>query len=136
MRDEVRQAAEREALEIVTEARREVRRIIVEARRELLVLTAQLHAAVEATDDQTLGAPPVAPLLADPDARSRVDAASGGMLDSTREVVLGARKEVRSVLDEARAEIEALSHETPHVFNSPGPHTPPRARVDESELDE
>jgi cell division septum initiation protein DivIVA len=33
MRDEVREAAEREAFEIVTAARRDVRRIIVEARR-------------------------------------------------------------------------------------------------------
>jgi len=59
MREEVRQAAEREALEIVTSARRDVRRIIIEARRELLVLTAQLHAAVESTDAPGLPLPSV-----------------------------------------------------------------------------
>lgn len=110
MRDEVREAAEREAFEIVTAARRDVRRIIVEARRELLVLTAQLHAAVEATDAPALESPPFTALLADPDARSRVENASHET-DITRDVVHEARKGVRSVLDEARAEIEALSAE-------------------------
>ena len=56
LRDEVRSAAEREALEIVTAARRDVRRIVVEARRELLVLTAQLHAAIESVDQASLQA--------------------------------------------------------------------------------
>jgi ketosteroid isomerase-like protein len=115
MREEVRQAAEREAIEIVTAARRDVRRIIVEARRELLVLTAQLHAAVEATDAPALESPPFTALLADPDARSRVESASHDT-DITRDVVHEARKGVRSVLDEARAEIEALSAEAPDVF--------------------
>src|SRR5687768_241408 len=50
LRDEVRGSAEREALEIVTAARRDVRRVIMEARRELLVLSAQVQAALgEAT---------------------------------------------------------------------------------------
>jgi ketosteroid isomerase-like protein len=113
MRDEVRMAAEQEALQIVTAARRDVRRIIVEARRELLVLTAQLHAAVEATDDPRLEAPTLAPLLAAPEDRSRFEAATGDSLDHTRDIVLGARKQVRSVLGEARAEIEALTSEGP-----------------------
>lgn len=111
MREEVRQAAEREALEIVTAARSDVRRIIVEARRNLLVLTAQLHAAVEATDAPGLQMPGFAALLNDPE-RDRVDSAAGPQ-DITRDVVLEARKGVRSVLDEARAEIEALSAEAP-----------------------
>jgi hypothetical protein len=114
MREEVRHAAEREAVEIVTAARRDVRRIIVEARRELLVLTAQLHAAVEATDAPALQPPPFTALLADPD-RSRVEGTSDA-LDITRDVVLEARKGVRSVLDEARAEIEALSSDAPVVL--------------------
>jgi hypothetical protein len=112
MRDEVRHAAEREAIEIVTTARRDVRRIIVEARRELLVLTAQLHAAVEATDAPAMPPPPFTALLPDPD-RSRVEDASHDTSDLTRDVVLEARRGVRSVLDEARAEIEALSSEAP-----------------------
>ena len=119
MRDEVRHAAEREAIEIVTAARRDVRRIIVEARRELLVLTAQLHAAVEATDAPAVGAPPFTALLADPEARSRVENASHDE-DMTRDVVHEARKGVRSVLDEARAEIEALSSEAPAIFGHGG----------------
>jgi hypothetical protein len=50
LRDEVRGSAEREAMEIVTTARREVRKVITEARRELLVLSAQVQAALgEAT---------------------------------------------------------------------------------------
>jgi ketosteroid isomerase-like protein len=127
MRDEVRHAAEREAIEIVTAARRDVRRIIVEARRELLVLTAQLHAAVEATDAPGLEAPPFTALLDDPDARSRVESASHGT-DITRDVVHEARKGVRSVLDEARAEIEALSADAPAVFgHGSGPHDGPAA---------
>jgi hypothetical protein len=116
MRDEVRLAAEREALEIVTAARRDVRRIIVEARRELLVLTAQLHAAVEATDGPSLEAAASAPLLADPEARTRVTAADAA-LDLTQDVMRDARKEVRSVLGEARAEIKALTSEAPSAFN-------------------
>ena len=111
MREEVRQAAEREAIDIVTAARRDVRRIIVEARRELLVLTAQLHAAVDTTDASELPLPTFANLLAEPE-RGR----AGDTLDVTRDVVLEARKGVRSVLDEARAEIEALSAEAPGAF--------------------
>jgi hypothetical protein len=50
LRDEVRGSAEREAMEIVTAARRDVRKVIMEARRELLVLSAQVQAALgEAT---------------------------------------------------------------------------------------
>jgi hypothetical protein len=46
LRDEVRSSAEREAMEIVTTARRDVRKVIMEARRELLVLSAQVQAAL------------------------------------------------------------------------------------------
>jgi len=117
MREEVRQAAEREAIDIVTAARRDVRRIIVEARRELLVLTAQLHAAVETTDAPGLPLPTFANLLADPE-HARADSTPGDTLDVTRDVVLEARKGVRSVLDEARAEIEALSAEAPGALTA------------------
>ena len=127
MREEVRQAAEREAIEIVTAARRDVRQIIVEARRDLLVLTAQLHAAVEATDAPGIEPPPFTALLSDGDSRSRVESASHEP-DITRDVVHEARKGVRSVLDEARAEIEALSAEAPAVFGHGGsPHAAPAA---------
>jgi hypothetical protein len=107
LRDEARLAAEREAVEIVTAARRDVRRIVVQARRELLVLTAQLHAAVEPVDQASLGASAVEAVEA-PAHQALVNNAS---LGTTRELVMGARREVRSVLDEARAEIEALAAE-------------------------
>ena len=129
MREEVRTAAEREAIEIVTAARRDVRRIIVEARRELLVLTAQLHAAVEATDAPGLEPAPFTALLADPESRLRVESASHGD-DITSDVVHEARKGVRSVLDEARAEIEALSSEAPAIFGQ-GPLDAPASPVAE-----
>jgi F0F1-type ATP synthase membrane subunit b/b' len=107
LRDEVRTAAEREALEIVTAARRDVRRIVVEARRELLVLTAQLHAAIESVDQASLQA---AETVSAADAGgSATDLVSGQRpLSAAEDKVLGARREVRTVLDEARAEIEAL----------------------------
>lgn len=119
LRDEVRLAAEREALEIVTAARRDVRRIIVEARRELLVLTAQLHAAVDAVDQSAAMPPlpgPAMPFTAAP------PAALEAPLAMTQDLVRGARREVRAVLDEARAEIEALAAETQPTF----PPAPPR----------
>jgi hypothetical protein len=118
LRDEVRLAAEREAVEIVTAARRDVRRIIVEARRELLVLTAQLHAAVDAVDQSAIQPPPgLGPALPAPPPN---DAA----LSNTQDLVRGARREVRAVLDEARAEIEALAAESHPSFPpaaEPGP---------------
>jgi len=132
MRDQVRQAAEHEAIEIVTAARRDVRRIIVEARRELLVLTAQLHAAVEATDAPGLEAPPFTALLGEGETRSRIESASHET-DITRDVVHEARKGVRSVLDEARAEIEALSSETPAILGHGGPHAAPAAAAAEDD---
>lgn len=120
LRDEVRLAAEREALEIVTAARRDVRRIIVEARRELLVLTAQLHAAVDAVDQSaampSLPGPSVPFTPAPP-------AALEAPLSVTQDLVRGARREVRAVLDEARAEIEALAAETHPTF-PPAPREP------------
>jgi hypothetical protein len=134
MRDEVRQAAEREAIDIVTAARRDVRRIIVEARRELLVLTAQLHAAVEATDAPAIEAPPFTALLADPESRSRVENAAHDD-EITRDVVHEARKGVRSVLDEARAEIEALSSEAPAMFGQGGSPDQPAPAVEDDEIE-
>ncbi len=107
LRDEARLAAEREALEIVTAARRDVRRVVVQARRELLVLTAQLHAAIESVDQASLGASAEEAV----EAPAHQALANNASLGSTRELVMGARREVRSVLDEARAEIEALAAE-------------------------
>ncbi len=108
----MRSAAEREALEIVTAARRDVRRIVVEARRELLVLTAQLHAAIESVDQASLQAAADTASGADAQGHSAGDVLAGQRsLGATEDMVLGARREVRTVLDEARAEIEALAAE-------------------------
>lgn len=46
LRDQVRSAADRESLEIITQARKDVRDVIAIARRELLVLTEQVRAAL------------------------------------------------------------------------------------------
>src|SRR5678816_2595487 len=53
LRDEVRGSAEREAMEIVTAARRDVRKVIMDARRELLVLSAQVQAALGESNPKT-----------------------------------------------------------------------------------
>ena len=53
LRDEVRSSAEREAMEIVTTARRDVRKVIMDARRELLVLSAQVQAALGESSAKT-----------------------------------------------------------------------------------
>ena len=112
LRDQVRSAAEQEALDIVTAARRDVRRIVVEARRELLVLTAQLHAAIESVDQASLQA-----AAGEAEGHNVTDLVSGQRaLGVAEDKVLGARREVRSVLDEARAEIEALVAEASVPF--------------------
>ena len=86
-----------------------MRRIVVEARRELLVLTAQLHAAIESVDQASLQAAAETASGADARGASVTDVLTGQRsLGETEDLVLGARREVRSVLDEARAEIEAL----------------------------
>jgi hypothetical protein len=121
LRDEVRLAAEREALEIVTAARRDVRRIIVEARRELLVLTAQLHAAVDAVDQSAV----MPPFPSGPAAIGAAPEAVEAPLSNTQDLVRGARREVRAVLDEARAEIEALAAEAQPTFPPTTPEPGP-----------
>src|SRR5699024_3035715 len=74
--------------------------------------------------------PPFTALLADPDALTQLERASQGD-DITRDVVHEARKGVRSVLDEARAEIEALSSEKPSIFGAGVPTRPAQTEDDE-----
>jgi len=50
MRDEVRGAAERERMEIITRARERARAVIANARRDLLTLTAQVEASLGPAD--------------------------------------------------------------------------------------
>jgi hypothetical protein len=140
LRDEVRGSAEREAMEIVTAARRDVRQIVMEARRELLVLSAQVQAA--------LG-----------EASARSD--STGLLNRGRDIdgdekpefaeaIFAHEEAVKGMLDDARSDMDALAedartvpfqalgepaklppHELPSVFSedtflaAPLPSSPP-----------
>ena len=103
LRDEVRGSAEREAMEIVTAARRDVRQVVMEARRELLVLSAQVQAALGEA-----GARP------DPSAllnRAR-DTESGSIEDSEfSDSIFVPDEAVKGMLDEARADMEALAED-------------------------
>jgi hypothetical protein len=109
LRDEVRGAAEREAMEIVTAARRDVRQVIMEARRELLVLSAQVQAALGEVNKL------------DPSAllkRAALQTGSGmsSLAAGNRPTgVLVPQEAVRTMLDEARADMEALAREAKTV---------------------
>jgi hypothetical protein len=101
LRDQVRSTAEREAAAIVTNARRDVRKVLLDARHELLVLVAQLQAVgCETQSTDRAGDLPgeATPANVDPFA-------------PTREIVSGARRDMREVLIEARAELLALADE-------------------------
>ena len=127
LRDEVRGAAEREAMEIVAAARRDVRRIAMEARRELLVLSAQVQA--------TLGEGPT------PSASTPLPGGNTDQTNANENTSLAAEQEkgvvpnagVRSVLEEARAHITALVEEartalvvepSRGIVNAPAPAPP------------
>ena len=101
LRDEVRGSAEREAMEIVTGARRDVRQIVMEARRELLVLSAQVQAALGEA-----GARP------DPGAllnRSRdTDGGNSSEDSDLSDSIFAPEEAVKGMLEEARADMDAL----------------------------
>ncbi|HKE85630.1 MAG TPA: RodZ domain-containing protein [Vicinamibacterales bacterium] len=109
LRDEVRGAAEREAMEIVTAARRDVRQVIMEARRELLVLSAQVQAALGENG------------RLDPSAllnRGASQAGSGMPSLAAGDRPTGAlvpQEAVKTMLDEARADMEALARDAKTV---------------------
>src|SRR5262245_37511403 len=114
LRDEVRGAAEREAMEIVTTARRDVRQVIMEARRELLVLSAQVQAAL----GEVSGKP-------DPSLLNRAASPAGSGLSSLAAGdrppdILVPEAAVKTMLDEARADMEALAQDAKTVpFQAP-----------------
>ncbi|HLG55993.1 MAG TPA: RodZ domain-containing protein [Vicinamibacterales bacterium] len=127
LRDEVRGSAEREAMEIVTSARKNVRQIVMEARRELLVLSAQVQAALGEASKQD----PTALLnqgrdeadLEDGDERGTFLPAPSEMSDA----VFAPEDAVKSMLDEARADMDALVEDArtvPFQAISPQPLTP------------
>lgn len=99
LRDEVRGSAEREAMEIVTAARRDVRQIVLEARRELLVLSAQVQAALGEA-----GARPDPAALLD---RAQDDEGETGTSEFAG-AVFSPDEAVRGMLEEARADMDAL----------------------------
>ena len=109
LRDEVRGAAEREAMEIVTAARRDVRQVIMEARRELLVLSAQVQAAL----GEVAGKDPAALL------RAYAPAAVAGLPPTSTSDhpadILVPEAAVKTMLDEARADMEALAQDAKTV---------------------
>ena len=116
LRAELLNAAEREAVGIVSGARAEIRRIIVNARRELLGLATQIHTITESPD------------------KSEIRPTSGALLPAedgmyTRDRLLGARHEVRDVLEEARPELDHLMEEA--LVLRPGPQPQPIQPVPE-----
>jgi hypothetical protein len=103
LRDEVRGSAEREAMEIVTTARRDVRQIVMEARRELLVLSAQVQAALGEA-----GARPDATMLL-----NRGRDTDGGVVEpeAFADAIFAPEEAVKGMLDEARADMDALAED-------------------------
>jgi uncharacterized protein DUF4115 len=99
LRDEVRGSAEREAMEIVTAARRDVRQIVMEARRELLVLSAQVQAA--------LGE---AGVRSDPTALLNQGRETDDAIEESDfpETIFAPEEAVKGMLDEARADMDLL----------------------------
>lgn len=108
LRDEVRGSAEREAMEIVTAARRDVRKVIMEARRELLVLSAQVQAALGEASQKTDPAALLnkAGITADPDRHSILPAASVGAFapeDAVNEILNEVQADMTALAEDARA---------------------------------
>ena len=99
LRDEVRGSAEREAMEIVTAARRDVRQIVMEARRELLVLSAQVQAAL----GEAAARPDRTPLL-DPAQGDENETGKSKFTDD----IFSPDEVVKGMLEEARVDMDAL----------------------------
>jgi uncharacterized protein DUF4115 len=107
LRDEVRGAAEREAMEIVTAARRDVRQVIMEARRELLVLSAQVQAALGEVSGKD-------PASLNRGSESLAALQPGAVIDASPNLLVP-ESAVKTMLDEARSDIEALAHDAKTV---------------------
>ena len=104
LQTEVLDAANRDAGDIVMTARADIRKILVKARSELLVLAAQVQAVSETSQPRTRAA-------GDGPARGQADDAEASELDDARDALLGRRLDMRSVLDEARPELQGLAEE-------------------------
>lgn len=106
LRQEIRGTAEREAQEIVEAARSNVRQILVNARRELLVLAAQVQAAIDDPERKS-GEPPVS----NDDARLLDPGTDTTDLMATRDLLVGARQGMHEIIDDARPHLDALADE-------------------------
>src|SRR5687767_12488426 len=126
LRDEVRGSAEREAMEIVTAARRDIRQIVVEARRELFVLSAQVQAAL---GDAVMNVPSTVGSLPSP--VEELESADDLSTFTEDEWGFAPRATVRSVLEEARADMAILAQDAravqarPDVQEPAAPPLPP-----------
>jgi hypothetical protein len=103
LRDEVRGSAEREAMEIVTAARRDVRKVIMEARRELLVLSAQVQAALGEATSKT---DPAALLN-----KAGITPEPGGRLPGVPGDTFASEGVVNEILNEVQDEMTALAED-------------------------
>ena len=110
LRAQVRSAAEDEAAEIITRARRDIRRILTDARHNLRVLTSQLQAAVDARN-LPADEPAARALAAELGADERAAQPHASL--RTPDLTGNSRHHIRAVIDEARAEIDALLLEAP-----------------------
>ncbi len=119
LRREVLIAADREALSIVTGARAEIRRIIIDARQELLGLAAQIEVITESLSELQAG-------RAARFATSDLPPAEAALLlpaeagHHSRDRLLGARHDIRMVLDEARPDLEHLRDDALKLHFEPG----------------
>lgn len=105
LRQEIRGTAEREAQEIVEAARSNVRQILVNARRELLVLAAQVQAAIDDPE-------PRSDHLSIPSSEDEIVAATDATdLIATRDLLVGARQDMHEIIDDARPHLDALADE-------------------------
>ncbi len=107
LRDEVRGSAEREAMEIVTAARRDVRKVITEARRELLVLSAQVQAALGEVTSKTDPAALLnkAGITPDHDGQAALTAAFQAFApeDAVNEILSEVQEDMTALAEDARA---------------------------------
>jgi len=105
MRDQVRGSAEREATDIVARARRNVQQVVMDARRELMVLSAQVQAAL----GEAPGKPDAAALLEKAGVvTGQADRAS---LGAAPQPALVPESAVDDILSEVHADMAALADE-------------------------
>ena len=141
LRDEVRGSAEREALEIVTAARRDVRKVIMEARRELLVLSAQVQAALgEATaktdpatllDKAGISTDPGRPVLTAGEVPSAAEEAVNEILNEVHQDMASLAEDARALPLQIVPPLKPIEDAppAPALLDVPQPRTPTATTV-------